>query len=701
VSINVYTLRAPNWEGVARTARSAGLGLLLMGVLALPFGVGAVVNHAREAGPVLYALDGAIDAGATDLGVAASGATTASPADAPIVGPVATGAVAQQDAAADQLETLERLLATVRPPRDPVALASRLAGTAIPWTATQPFVGPLEVGRRDSFYVLDQTDNTYKERPAVLRLVSEHAYWYVQESESLDDGDLATAAQHFEEQTIPTVHRVFGSEWLPGIDGDARVTVFLGNVPGVAAYFSSWDEYPRTVYRFSNEREMLHVNLGATRPGSSGFDGTLAHEFQHMVHWHVHSHDDTWLDEGFAEVASLLSTSGRGPGTGTLQRQPDVQLTAWSQGGGTGVHYQASYLFSHYLAQRFGEAALGQILQESGRPPDTITAYLSRTGQGVTFDDVFEDWLVANLLDDPSVGDGRYANQGIDHRAIPALELKPDGQPAEQTVHQYGAQYVEFKGDGGDADLAFEGAPSVRLVGADPTSGRALWWSNRADGMDTSLTRSFDLTGVPSATLRFNLWYDTERDFDFFYVLASTDGGTTWQVLRGANASDANPTGNAVGPGYSGRSGVTSGQRADPAWINESVDLTPFAGKPVLVRFEYVTDQGYNAGGVALDDLAISEIGFQDDAEADDGWAAEGFLRSENVIPQTWSLQLVEKHRDGQTTVRPLRADGAGQVTERIASLGGDVERAVLVVSGLAPRTLETAPYRLTLRPVQ
>jgi hypothetical protein len=38
-------------------------------------------------------------------------------------------------------------------------------------------------------------------------------------------------------------------------------------------------------------------------------------------------------------------------------------------------------------------------------------------------------------------------------------------------------------------------------------------------------------------------------------------------------------------------------------------------------------------------------------------------------------------------------------VTERIASLGGDVERAVLVVSGLAPRTLEVAPYRLTLRP--
>jgi hypothetical protein len=397
-----------------------------------------------------------------------------------------------------------------------------------------------------------------------------------------------------------------------------------------------------------------------------------------------------------------LATGGNAGGTGSFQRQPDVQLTSWAQGGQNGLHYQASYLFAHYLAQRFGETALGGIASEPGRPPDIITAYLSDAGLGLTFEDVFEDWLVANLLDDPSVGDGRYAHAGIEHHAQVATTLRPDNQPAEQTVQQFGAEYVELQGDGSDAggaELVFEGAPSVRLAGTDPTSGRSLWWSNRADGMDTTLTRSFDLTGVSSATLGFNLWYDTERDFDFFYVMASVDGGNQWQVLRGANASDANPTGNALGPGYSGKSGIQNSQRGGPSWINETVDLTPFAGRDVLVRFEYVTDQGYNAGGVALDDVAVPEIGFADDAEADDGWTAEGFLRSGNVIPQTWSLQLVEHHRSGQTVVRPLRANGAGQVTERLAALGGEVDRTVLVVSGLAPRTIEPAPFRVALRP--
>src|SRR5262249_14130231 len=154
----------------------------------------------------------------------------------------------------------------------------------------------------------------------------------------------------------------------------------------------------------------------------------------------------------------------------------------------------------------------------------------------------------------------------------------------------------------------------------------------------------------------------------------------------------------ALGPGYSGKSGVQNGQRGDPSWITDSIDLTPFAGGQVLLRFEYVTDQGYNASGVALDDIEIPEIAFRDDAEADTaGWTAGGFLRSGNVIPQSWSLHLVVQHQNGQTEVRPLRADGSGHVTERLPSLGGEIRQAFLAVSGLAPRTLETAPFTVTL----
>ncbi|HYU21244.1 MAG TPA: hypothetical protein VEQ11_21360 [Chloroflexota bacterium] len=590
--------------------------------------------------------------------------------------------------------TLDLLDSSPQPIRDPVALMSRITGVALPRLVVGGPVEPLQVGRLDNFWVLDQTTNTYRQRDGELRLASPNAYWYVEIGQRVSQDELARSAAVFEEQTYPTVHLYFGTEWSPGIDGDPRITIFLTTVPAVTAYFSSWDEYPRAVYPYSNEREMIHLGLGALRPGTASFDGTLAHEFQHMVHWNMNPSEETWVDEGSAELASWLAVSARSIGTGQFERQPDLQLTSWAEPRVLAPHYQAAFLFMQYFASHYGGPdGLRGLLSERGRPPETFNRYLHTAGYGVVFDDIFEDWLVANVVNDPAVDGGRFAHQRSDIRVALLARLRPDDPPMEDDVHQYGADYVELDGDGSDAELVFEGQPTVRLVGADPTSGQKMWWSNRGDGLDASMTRVFDLRGVGSATLRFNLWFETEKDYDLFYVMASGDGGATWRVLRGANASDWNPTGNAVGPGYSGKSGTPG-----PIWVGEEVDLSPYAGREVLLRFEYVTDQATNFRGVLLDDVAIPEIGYIDDAESETGWAYDGFIRSDNMIPQPWGLRLVQYQRGGGVTIKPLVPDPDRRLVERLPSLGGSVERAILATSGLAPRTLETARYRVVLR---
>ncbi len=49
-----------------------------------------------------------------------------------------------------------------------------------------------------------------------------------------------------------------------------------------------------------------------------------------------------------------------------------------------------------------------------------------------------------------------------------------------------------------------------------------------------------------------------------------------------------------------------SGGGKTPEWVEEQVDLTPFAGKEVQVRFEYVTDDAVNGPGMLLDNFAVS-----------------------------------------------------------------------------------------------
>jgi len=169
-------------------------------------------------------------------------------------------------------------------------------------------------------------------------------------------------------------------------------------------------------------------------------------------------------------------------------------------------------------------------------------------------------------------------------------------------------------------------------------SGKYLWWSNRGDDSDMTLTREFDLTGVQKATLEYWCWYDIEEDWDYAYVEVSPDGGKTWEILTTPSGTPENPNGNSFGWGYTGQS--DGGSKAE--WIQETVDLTPYAGKRVLVRFEYITDDAVNRPGFALDDVSVPEIGYFSDFEADGGgWEAAGFARHANVLPQRWLVQLV------------------------------------------------------------
>jgi hypothetical protein len=212
--------------------------------------------------------------------------------------------------------------------------------------------------------------------------------------------------------------------------------------------------------------------------------------------------------------------------------------------------------------------------------------------------------------------------------------------------------------------------------------------------MESTLTREVDLSTVEGATLRFSAWYSTERDYDYAGVAVSTDDGCSWQTLPGQHTTDANPVGQNLGHGLTGSSG--GGPVA--TWVDETMDLTPFAGRKVLLRFHYVTDQSYHGPGFAVDDVSIPEIGLADDAETDQGWEAKGFLRSVNASALDWAVQVIA-FADGGTQVRqvPLSAGSGGELQGalRVEGFGAAVRRVVVAVSPLVPVTLEAVDYRL------
>ena len=572
-----------------------------------------------------------------------------------------------------------------KPPRgDPIELAERLKfGGGMKIEPLQRIETELAVGHVEEFHVLDPGELRPFTVEAELRLVSEHAYFYVERGVRVRDSQLTASARELEERIIPAIRRLVNPDWEPGAGIDSRLTILNARIPNVAGYYNLLDTLPRAVNRLSNERPMVYLSLLALQPGGDRYYGTLAHELQHAAQAAADPFEAAWVHEGAAEYVADVAGYRGGP-EAFFFVPPGIQLTLWpAEYEAVGPHYGAAYSFMTYLGERVGEDALVSLLTSPLTGIEGVEAFLGEQGIDGGFDAFFLEWTVDNLKRALAIA-GEAFGFGLRSRIAGAGEVEREGS-------QYAADYVIIDSDDRPRRLVFEGRAETALLPTTPPSGRMMWWSNRGDGVDATLTRAFDLSGVSQASLAFDLWFDIEEGFDFAYVLASRDGGASWDVLEGRHSTVRDPLDLSFGPAYTAKSG--GGRTA--RWIEEEIDLTGYVGGEVLLRFEYVTDQATHAEGMLIDDLRLEAAGFFDDAESEAGWTAEGFFRTDNRVPQTYGVRLVEFGGENVVEV-PLDEALRGEV-----SLPANGPGVVVLVAPAAPVTGVPAAYRIAVEYVE
>ena len=567
-------------------------------------------------------------------------------------------------------------------------LKARDGVPAAAFTAVRQAPPSEAVGTSAEFWTYDFDAKKNVKATATLRILTDHSKWWVENGVSVDAAALQTTATIFETKIYPADRAAYGSEWTPGIDADPRVDILVARIPGRAAgYFSSADEFPTWVNQFSAEREMIYVNAMSARLASDNMYSVLAHELCHMIQFNKRVRSVVWFNEGQAQLCERFVIAGNGFDQQFL-RQPDTQLNDWSDlDKDATLHYGAALLFLEFLRQHAGgDDLINALLTHGVDTPLDLDAVLRARGQP-GLEELFADFVAANAL----IGSGpdqQYAYAGA--RLSPAVPTSQDrlsvGSELKTTVHEYAARYVALPQV--PVHLKFSGQTTQRVIPTDAHSGRSLWWSDRVDGLDSTLTREVDLSAVPKATLSFWSWYEIEPDFDYGYVSVSVDGGNRWTTLRTDATTTDDPNGNNLGNGMTGHSGAG----VKPAWVKQTADLTPYAGKKVQLRFEYVTDGALNFNGLAIDDIAIPEIAFSDDAEADHGWVGNGFIRSSNVVKQRYVVQVI---RPGSTPAveRHVVEDG----TLELDVDGSKDRRApLLAITPIAPRSTEPAGLSLS-----
>ncbi len=595
--------------------------------------------------------------------------------------------------------TADALRTTQIPERNLYEIVPRLRKTGPHLTPVPtPVARVRQLGEQDTFFVVENASTgKYRQVTATLQATVPHAYYWVENGIDVDKAALSKAADFFETSIYPTNHKYFGQEMSPGPDGDVHIHVLITRFQDAAGYFSSEDTFPQWLVQYSNSRNIIYLNFDAVKPGTDDFSADTAHEFQHMIHSYESIHKTGWIDEGMGDLAIKVNGFDVGGVLRLFARNPDTQLNTWANEPQASLaHYAASYLFFDYTAGRFGPEFTQKVIHAPAEGINGIQAILDQMTPKMSFQDLFSDWAVANLLNSNGTGDSKYSYTNEPSFRItnePSLSQYPVTRNGQ--MREYASNYYQLTPSGGDVTVTFEGATTNKLLPADAHSGRWVWYSNRADLANMRLTRPVDLSKVSQATLQFWTWYDIEKNFDYAYVEASTDGGTTWDILPGKSSTTENPNGASYGPAFTGRSGATS-DNAPAQWIQEQVDLSAYAGKKILLRFEYITDDAFNAPSWAIDDVAIPEIGFADNVEGGaNGWQAEGFVRSDNVLPQQFVVQVVTTGKS--TRVERIQLDSQNRGSMTITGLGKDVTRADLVITAFAPTTTEMTSYQLTV----
>ena len=168
-----------------------------------------------------------------------------------------------------------------------------------------------------------------------------------------------------------------------------------------------------------------------TDPRPSVIIGTLAHEFQHMIHFYQKPilrdvSSAVWLNEMASEVAedliadTLMIDGPRGvdyddPTAGEPDnlrgRLPeynffnDIRVTSWEDDI---ANYSINYALGAYLARTYGAALFSRIVQSDAYGVEAIEGALRDLGNDLSFGDVLANWAAATLLSDNAAAPAPY-----------------------------------------------------------------------------------------------------------------------------------------------------------------------------------------------------------------------------------------------------------------------------------------------------
>ena len=313
--------------------------------------------------------------------------------------------------------------------------------------------GPIEVGTQLAFYVW--TEPVLK--LATCRYKGAHCYIFVEESQwdiIAAQPDVDKLGALFDAATPADPERgvfeiavdAFGKP--ADEDGDPRIFILILDIPDkrVVGYFDD-ELYERAHPELRRDT----IYLDASKLAFSAYlaHATLAHEFQHLIHWGRDPDEETWIDEGLSGYAEeLVGFPEADPSmVPNFLADPSRSLTSWAL---ESANYGKTYLFASFLAERYGARLIRQIVAEPRNGILGIDDAFKSQNWVENYAGAWRLWIAANYAG------GYEALRGRRAAAVSAPDV-PFAELVGEVGNQWGAANVVIRSEG-DVVVDFAGA---------------------------------------------------------------------------------------------------------------------------------------------------------------------------------------------------------------------------------------------------
>ena len=292
------------------------------------------------------------------------------------------------------------------------------------------------VGDTVTFWRWDLTDMppAWIQELATCRAVGENSYVFVADDQwdnnNMNQDDVDEVLFRLEDETLNSTEygiiemdTIYFGNIPDELDNDPKVIFFfsaLGQFNGSVfdGYFSSFNQMteaeaqavpPPEGPAHSNECEMLYMSCDPVNPTAASTLSVLSHELEHLIHWGYDTDEDTWVDEGCAELAMVLY--GYPDPIVNFPSNPNDNLIVWDQ---QFSDYVQTMLFYTYLSEQYGVEIIKEIVANPENSVTGINTVLSNNGISENFTDIFNNWTIANFLDDNDFTGGIYGYEILD-----------------------------------------------------------------------------------------------------------------------------------------------------------------------------------------------------------------------------------------------------------------------------------------------